>query len=1334
MWFLWRLDPGTSAYNTSLSLRLRGPLNPGALEGAVQDLVRRHEVLRTRFAADESGLVPFTAPFIPTPIPVEDLSHLPPDVAAPEACGRARDWIAAPYDLATGPVHRMRLFRVGAQEHLLVLAVHHIAFDAWSRQVAQAELQQAYTSRVQGHPDAAPPLRIQYSDFAAWQRAQAAEASSKSGLAYWTRQLAGELPVLRLPMASPPTPPRAYRGARVETLLPAALAEGLERLGREHGATLFMVLMTGLKALLHRYTGQEDIIVGIPVAGRHRVETEGLIGCLINTLAIRDSVRPSQSFLALLQQVRLTMLDALEHQAVPFEQVVQAIHPNRDLNQTPVFQVMLNLRNVPGRAAAWAGLEVERVDLDPVDAPFDLSFDVEQREEGLRLICTWGTEVMPLRDEVVRLVSHYQALLESALSHAGTPLDRLPLVAVAAGPRIAAQGCGPTVKEMWTGRLEAWIEQLARAHPEAPAVVDARRSLTFGELDAEATALAARLRAAGAGRGTWVGIGVERSSAFVVSLLAVLKSGAGFIPLDPGYPADRLAFMLEDARPVALITEPALHDRWPATPAQRILVGGGAGAAPFEKEPRSVAEGDRADPAYLIYTSGSTGRPNGVVVSHAAICGHLGAVIPEYGLRPQDRVLGFASFSFDAALEQVLGTLCAGATLVLRGPELPLVEELSRFLESHRITVADLPPVVWSGLAAYWRDHGARHDLSSLRLVMVGGEEMPPHGLGAWREGPLGRTRLLNAYGPTEAVITATLFDVHAALERGEPLHRIPIGRLLPGRSGVILDPAMNPVPQGLPGELWIGGPLLALGYHNRPELTSHRFREDPFEPGSGRRLYRTGDLCRWRADGHLEFLGRTDDQVKLRGFRIELGEVEACLGSHPAVRECAVAVWGEGGDTRRLVGYYVLHAGRSDEAAGLRTHLRSRLPPHMVPAALVPLHALPLMPSGKVDRAALPPPGEADGVSEPSYEPPRAGAEARMASLWVECLGLPRVGRNEDFFALGGHSMLAPKLFARIEAAFGRKLPLAALFQAPTVARLTTLVAAPHDEVEHLWASLVRIRPQGSRPPFFCVHGGGGEILFGPELAAHLNPEIPFYGLQARGLRETAQRDRSIEAMAAHYLEEIRPVAPTGPLYLGGFCLGGIVAYEMAQRLLQEGREIGLLVLIDSYNPLYARGVRGQASVDNLWRTKVGFHLGNLRRLPFQERVRYVRQRAQVMAAGHGRRAWNALLDCWPGRGIRAARIPDPVQMEQLNSTLSEAYTPQPIRAHVLVVRPEVGYPGLEDPHLGWRDLVKGDLDVAVIPVNPGGLLMRPFIGMVGARLDAGLEKAAVARRRPAG
>jgi amino acid adenylation domain-containing protein len=1047
LWFLYELEPGSTSYNICRSLELSGELHVPVLEQALSEIVRRHEPLRTTFESVDHQPVQRIGPPWRVSLPVVDLSLLPPVERSERRRRAIREEARQPFDLVHGPPLRLRLLRLGPCEHVLTLCVHHIAADGWSLGVLFEELAVLYESSLKGEAPGLPTLSVPYADYGAWQREWLAGGALAPLLRYWREQLAGAPPLLDL--APGKVRPELGRngGARCARTMPLALADALEALAQRENATPFMAFLAGFSALLQRFTGQRDVVVGTPIANRTRAAVEPLIGCFANTLALRTRVPPGISFRELLRQVRMTCLDAYAHQSLPFERLVEELHLDRSLRHTPVFQVMLLIGDSRFEPRALPGLKVRLVAEDTGAAAYDVTLCMERRPEGLVADAQYDTGIFSER-EARRLLGCLERVLEAAARDPDRPIEEAPLLE----PEERRQVLEEWARAPAVVSEECCVHQLVAAQaartPDAVAVSGAGAALTYAELEARASQLAHHLRSRGAGPERAVAILLPRSAEQMVAVLAVLQAGAGYLPLDPSMPPARLRCLLDDGAAVLVVTNEALAGMLPAGSPPAVLVDREAGA--IARHPR-CAPGGAVDPAglaYVIYTSGSTGRPKGVVVPHRSLAARAVALAAAYRLGPADRVLQLTSLAFDVAAEELFPAWLSGATVVLAPqPDPPLPQDLGHFVAQDGLTVLNLPAPYWHQWVDALPDPlpGA---LAPLRLVVVGSDRVAPERLARWRRLAGPRVEWLNAYGLTETTITSTLFAPPESWP-ADAEGSVPVGRPLAGTTAYVLDERLQPLSPGIPGELFIGGEGLARGYVGRPDLTAAAFIPDPFSRKRDARMYRTGDRALWRADGVLQLLGRNDHQLKVRGYRVEPSEIEAHLLELPGIAEAVVVPHG-GADDVRLVAYAAV-VGSAPTTAQMRAFLAPRLPEPMLPSLLVTTDALPRTVGGKVDRGALPPP-DWSAISAADSSEPAAPLERALGELWADVLRLERVGLNASFFDLGGHSLLATQLVARMRELFRMELPLRVVFEAPSVAQMAEALRvdpAVRDRVE---------------------------------------------------------------------------------------------------------------------------------------------------------------------------------------------------------------------------------------------------------------------------------------------
>ncbi len=1042
LWFLNQLEPDSPFYNVPAALRLSGPLNVAALKQSINEIIRRHESLRTTFAAVDGTPVQVVAPTLTLTLPIIDLKHLPESRREAETLRLVTEKARLPFDLAHGPLIRATLLQLDEDEHVLLSTIHHIAADGWSTGIFSRELGVLYETFSQDKSSPLQELPIQYADYAVWQREWLQGEVLEKQLSYWKEKLAGAPAVLELPTDRPHPFVQSYQGAKQRLTLSKSVTEGIKRLSQREGTTLFMTLLAAFQTLLMRYTSQDDIVVGTPIAGRSQAETENLIGFFVNTLALRTDLSGDPSFKELLARVKEVTLGAYTHQDVPFEKLVEELQPERSLSRTPLFQVVFALHNMPGQASELSGLKLSGLPLDIGKSQFDLSLFAFEGAEGLSCVLEYSTDLFDAAT-ATRMLGHFARLLEAIVADPEQRLSKLPLLSEAERHQLLVEWNDTATVYPKDKTIHQLFEAQVEERPDAVAVVFEDHQLTYRELNRRANQLAHYLQRSGVRPEVRVGIMMERSVEMVVGLLGILKAGGAYVPLDAAYPKERLAFVLEDADLPVLLTQAHLHTELPGHRAKVVCL---------DTEWADIARESVENPvgttmvtadnlAYVIYTSGSTGQPKGVLVTHHNVVRLFKATEAWFNFNETDVWTLFHSYAFDFSVWELWGALAYGGRLVVvpylvsRSPE-----AFYELLRREQVTVLNQTPSAFHQLMQAEERAGAVQKLE-LRFIIFGGEALELQGLRSWfaRHGDE-QPQLVNMYGITETTVHVTYRSLTMAdVERSAGSV---IGRHIPDLQVYVLDGQLQPVPVGVPGELYIGGAGVARGYLNRIELTDERFIADQFSGQAEGRLYKSGDLGRYLPNGEMEYLGRIDQQVKIRGFRIELGEIEAVISRHATVREVVVTVREDVPGDKRLVAYLVAAQEQSAPSTGeLRSYLKEKLPEYMVPGVFVILDALPLTPNGKVNRRALPAPDEARPELEQQYVTPRNAVEEVMAGIWAEVLKVEEIGIHDNFFDLGGHSLLATQVVSRVRTALQVELPLRALFEEPTVAGLAKRV-----------------------------------------------------------------------------------------------------------------------------------------------------------------------------------------------------------------------------------------------------------------------------------------------------
>jgi amino acid adenylation domain-containing protein len=1330
LWFLEQLTGPSAVHNVPVGSRLRGPLNMAALQHSLNELVARHAALRTTFPTCEGRPTSLIAAHQTVALSVVDLGQqLKADAEVALATVLATE-SRRPFDTGKGPLLRAMVVRMDDLDHALLITLHGMVCDGWSLDVLMRDASELYAASVAGRPASLPELRLQYATVAASQRERFAGAEVDRLVGYWRAQLESVPLVLELPCDRPRPPVASPRGAGAAFNLPAPLVSALRNLSQTHDATLFMTLLAGFGALLGRYTNQDPILVGSAIACRSRPELENVIGLLANTLTLRIDLFGNPTCTELLRRVRDMTLGAYDHQELPFEKLVDVLQPQRDLAHHPVVQVMFGLHD--GQRPSLQPIDVTSA---PIDLPtgtsrVDLDLRLSECESGLEGWLEYDADLFD-QATIERFIGHYELLLSGIVAHPELPISELPLSGENERRQMLVDWNATETDYPRTLCVHQLVEAQVDRTPDAIAVVGDDGTLSYVMLDALANQLAHYLTELGVRRGDLVALSLDRTTAMLVALLAISKAGAGYLPLDPMYPKERQAFMLADSGVRLLLTQRTMLAQTPASAAVRVI----CLDAPDERlaiaahsKTRPEVVGSAVDVAYVIYTSGSTGQPKGVSVQHRALVNLLVSARRTPGITSNDVVLAITTLAFDIAAYDLWAPLTVGARLALASHEAAgngrLLLDL---LSSSGATILQATPPTWRLLIeAGWRGG------SGLKVISTG-EALPPD-LAAQLVSRA--DDVWNMYGPTETTVWSAYWQV--------PNQAVPIliGRPMANTRLYILDASRQPVPIGVPGELYIGGDGVARGYLGQPQLTSERFLPDPFARDLDARMYRTGDVARWRLNGQIEYLGRNDDQVKLRGCRLEPGEIEARLREHPSVRDAGVLVRADTPGDPLLIAFIVHRAGAPPpESAELRAFVRRRLPEYMVPAAFVPLDALPLTVSGKIDRKALATADPGAILTAAGYVGPRDRVESCLVALWEDLLGVAPIGIHDNFFDVGGQSLLAARLVFRIESELGRNLPVAVLMRADTVALLAELIRAP--EEAEIWDPLVELqRGAPGRRPLFLVHGAFGDVLCYLELARALGAQQGCYVLQAIGLDGVHPPQDRVEDMAAAYILQMRAVQPFGPYCLAGYSLGGIIVYEMARQLKAAGDEIALLAVFDHAPSLGHLSRRPPLAMFSARFTQ---HL--VTNIPHWTRKALEVKPAKWTAvlaerARLARRAFSKLLHARAPSVEEAVREVEEVsglnhladwpeyrrRVLQYQFRAVRAYEVQPYEGELLLFRarrqPLVSP---HDPRLGWGELIRGPIDVIHVPGNHQELLHEPHVLVVAAALRARLEALAV-------
>ncbi|GAA0336736.1 hypothetical protein GCM10009087_54010 [Sphingomonas oligophenolica] len=1264
LWLHAQMAPDMPLYNESITIHRLGRYDHAAMEAALSEVVRRHAIWRTAFVEVEGELVQQVAPARPISLEIIDISHIPPAEREAEALRLATEDARAPIPFDQAPLFRARVVKLGEEEHRLYLTLHHIIFDGVSiYRTLVPELAALVAAYEKGEPSPLPEPALQYADYAAWQADDTDNAAIARQLDHWRAALAEPLPRLEVAGDRPRSPTPTHAGSMEVFELSGPLIDSLKELARAEGATLYMVLLAAYKAMLFRYTGDADIIVGGVTDTRRRPELQPLMGYFLNTMALRSRPRGDVPFRAYLAEVKRSVIGALGASDVPFDRLIRALDIKRGSGTHPLFNTLFSIE--PPVDPFPEGWDLTQMDVVVGAAKYDLYLELDERPEGMAGRFLYSTELFDA-STIHRMIAHWTRLLEGVAADPSTPLATLPMID-ADEQTLLAETWNDTAKPLPYSNVVDWFAAYVAEMPDAAALDFGAHHWTYAELDRQADSIAAKLIARGVKPGQLVGLALERSPWMVAAMIGVAKTGAAYLPLDPGFPPARLALIVEGAQPALILVEPGTEDVIPASAAPQLVLD-----RVWPVEPYAAPAIDGEALAYVLYTSGSTGKPKGVEIPHAALVNLLMAMQEAPGFAEGESLVALTTLSFDIAELELWLPLVSGGRIILASREVASdMAALAEMIAETRPDVMQATPATWRGLieAGWAGDPDLR--------ILCGGEALPR----ALVEQLLPRVgQLWNMYGPTETTIWSTV----ARIEPGTG--PVPIGRPIANTQVRILDPSGNDLPVGGIGELHIGGRGLACGYRGRPDLTAERFVDH-----RGIRLYRTGDLARWRADGVLECLGRTDTEEKIRGFRIAIEEVEGALSKLPGVAAAAVRAWPDASGERALAGYVV----GTGEPAEWRAALAETLPEYMIPSRFVSLDALPMTPNGKVDRKALPEPG----VSTTRREtPPETYDEQKLAAIWQAVLKVDQVYRDDDFFDLGGHSLLIARLLRRIQADYGIKLPMAALFRAPKLADMAALITSdqPIDA-----SALIPIQPHGTRPAILWLDGGSTFI----PLADRLGTDQPFFGISVDAVLDAAGGcPKSFEEAARLVVATLREVQPHGPYRIGGWCTSGILAFAVASQLRAAGEDVPLLMLVHAFHPVKARRI---GSV-RFFLSKLRFHIGKSLHQPKGKRLSYFFERLQGMS------------DAAALAGGREA-----VLQPKLRSALDRAaihYTPKPYDGAVVLFQPSE-HPDVLDFEQDWAKDVTGGFTGHVVPGGHRTMLEPPFVDTFAALLQPVLD-----------
>ncbi len=1309
LWFLDRIEPNSSSYNIPEAVELAGSLDIQILQQALDAIVSHHEIIRTNYLTVDNQ--PIQVINQPAPIQLEILDLQQESITEQQTQVQAYLHQASrkPFNLATDLMLRCSLVQLAPNQHVFLATMHHIASDAWSMGLFWQQLGQVYNALSAHKSSPLPPLQIQYADYAVWQRGWLSGEVIAQQLDYWKQQLADVNPILELPTDYPRPAVQTYAGQITSLDLSPQLTADLKALCRQEGATLFMILLAAFQTLISRHSGQTDFIIASPIAGRNRTEVEGLIGFFINTLLLNADLSGNPSFQALLGRVRTTALGAYAHQDVPFEKLIEELNPRRDLSRNPLFQVLFNMLNVEDLNLDLDGLTVAPINIAEANSKFDLTLYVKEQNHQIHLDLAYNTDLFaPAR--MVEMLAQFEQLLTQVVANPAQAIQAYSLVTPTAqillpNPQIALPQ--PEFDPITTTFLN-WAIQT----PNQTAIVQAKSTWTYQALATAAQELAQLLGAHKLPIGTTVAVTGDRSFGLIASMLGVLMSGGVLLTIDPKLPEARQQLMLTTAEAKYLVVvgksgsivnlSPEIGiftinpDTGKTSSLETIL---------YPKTAPIVLPIDAA--AYIFFTSGTTGVPKGVLGTHQGLAHFLNWQRETFSIVPEDRLAQLTGLSFDVVLRDIFLPLTSGATLCLPSPAEDLTPgSILPWMERQQITILHTVPT----LAQSWLINvPAGASLRSLRRIFFAGEPLQSTLINQWRKTFSTSGEIINLYGPTETTLAKCYYRIPANIRPGIQ----PVGSTLPHTQALLFNPARQLCGIGETGEIAIRTPFRTKGYLNSSTANQSQFIDNPFRSSdTADRIYLTGDRGRYLPDGKLEILGRIDRQVKIRGVRVEPGEIATLLDTHPEIQATVVIAREDIPGDKRLVAYCVPTQHSTPTSSELRQFLQQQLPEYMVPSAFVLVTTLPLTANGKIDARALPAPDLSGEKSAPDFMAARDEIEVQLIKIWEQVLGVHSISITDNFFELGGHSLLAIRLFSEIERVWDRNLPLSTLFQAQTVEKLANLLrqkgwSAPY-------SSLVPIQPEGTKPPLFCVHPIGGNVLEYYSLAAHLGKEQPVYGLQSLGLDGKTTPLRSIEAMAAHYITEMKMVQPQGPYYLVGYSFAGLVVYEIAQQLNRQGEQVALLALLDRISPTYVPYRTSR------WHEIIKIHLTNLYLSDRQDRVRYIVDRIRYRSVYKGSFR-EYMIGKWS-----TALAPEYLHVFDANLYASDNYHTQTYPGNLTLFRCQIQPHGQAfSPDLGWRDLVTGKIEILPLRSAHHKLLLEPYVQSLAKALTRCIDRA---------
>jgi amino acid adenylation domain-containing protein len=1331
LWFLHQFEPDSSAYNMPIVVRLTGNLNVAVLEESIKEVARRHELLRTTFPAVNGKPTQVIASDVSLNLPVIDLQHVPDEQREAEAHRLATHEAHRPFDLANGPILRAMLLRLSEREHLLIWNMHTIVCDGSSADLFYQNLITIYQALSLGKPSPLPALPVQYADFAHWQHQWLQGEVLESQVNYWKQKLEGNLPIIQLPYDRPrPQGVHTYRGERAALLLSKALNNALTNLSQKWGVTLFMTLLTAFETLLYRYSGQENLLINFASVGRGQVETEGLIGFFSNTLILRSDLAGNPTFREFLNRVRHDCLEAYTHQDLPFEKLIEELSPQQcNRNSSPLFQVKFSLNPPWSNGRGMASVQLPDLTITALfgyiyhgKTKYDLTLVLREQDNGLGMVFDYNADMFEA-STIERMLGHFQNLLEGIVANPDCPILELPLLTKSEEHQLLVEWNQTQVADIQHTCIHQLFEAQVERTPDQMAVVWENEQLTYQQLNKRANQLADYLQTLGVGAGVFVGLYLEPSVEMIIGLLAISKAGGTYVPITPTCQRESLAFILEEAQVSLLLTQRSLIEQLPKPEASIICLDSDWEAMTYAWS-ETIALHDQHNPvtqttseniACVMYLPQTTGKPKAIAISYDNIVNHAVAMNQLWDLTAGDRVLISSGMNNETIIESLFPCWVTGASAVVQ----PQISDFFSFITKQQITVLNLPTFFWYRIVDQLSESQPILP-KSLRLVMVGGEKVSASAYQTWVERVGTQISWLNAYGAKETTLTTTVYYP----EKTTTHHtEIPIGKPIANNQIYILDRLLQPVAIGSPGEIYIGGIGVTKGYFKRPDLTSERFIANPFSDDPNALLYKTGDLARYLPDRNIEYLGRIDKQVKICGFSADLEQIEALLNQHQAIAQALVIAHEVTSSNKQLVAYIVPQPGQTPTNDDLQVFLSQKVPHYLLPLDFIRLESLPVNPNGQVNHTALPKPDVIKQKSAATFVAPRNQIEKRLTKIWQELLGIEQIGIEDNFFALGGNSLMAVRLFTEIEKTYAKHLPLSILLQKPTIAEMAQIFEQQKSPSE--WPSLVMIQPGvTSKTPLFCIHGIWGNVLFYRKLARYLDPQQPFYALPAQGLDGQQAPLTSLSEMASRYVQEIQKVQSKGPYLLGGFSLGGLLALEVAQQLQTQGHEVKLLAIFDTVAP-QVRQFSDHANPqkpDHLWK-KSWLHVKKLLHLPLKEKVSYLWETMYWHLKAGKMSIFYQLYLRYIKRSLPELHI---IKVANASHQAYKIYSAEIYPGKVTLFRAANTVTESEtDPTLRWCNLATDGVDIYEVPgTTHTNIMEEPYVQLLAKQLQGCLER----------